>query len=524
MNGWSFLSAAFLPHASCYLWNSGLIWLHGISDSAIALAYFAIPLELVYFMRQRRDLPFPAIVWVFAIFILGCGTTHVMEVVTLWFPVYWVSGSIKALTALASIGTAVLLVSVIPEALALRSPAELEAINENLKNEITERRRAEEEVLKGRELLVQQERMRVVGQLASGIAHDLNNTLNVITLRVAAMAKDHSLQTLHATAFHAIERAIEDAVRTVDKVQELGRLRREKQPAFLQTVISQAVELARTSIEERSALRGVPIQIEMELPPNLAPVDGSASDLRQIFLNLLLNAGDAMDKGGKIKIAANSIEHGMVLVTVSDEGTGIRAQDLPHIFEPFYTTKGPRGTGLGLSIASSVMESMYGSISAANRPEGGAIFTLRFRCASHTAAKAEQSTDYVSRRPSRFLLVDDDEDNLLALQELLRSNGHQAEIAKSGREAVDRLRSITYDAILCDLGMPGMDGWEVARQARDIAPGVKFYLVTGWARQIQLETDHPVEIAGILSKPVDFAEIEKLVADLGEDPDKVTAD
>jgi CheY-like chemotaxis protein len=337
----------------------------------------------------------------------------------------------------------------------------------------------------------------------------------VIKLRVAAMAKDHSLQTLHATAFHAIERAIEDAVRTVDKVQELGRLRREKQPAFLQTVISQAVELARTSIEERSALKGVPIQIEMELPPNLAPVEGSASDLRQIFLNLLLNAGDAMDKGGKIKIAANSIEHGMVLVTVSDEGTGIRAQDLPHIFEPFYTTKGPRGTGLGLSIASSVMESMYGSISAANRPEGGAIFTLRFRRASHTAAKAEQSTDYVSRRPSRFLLVDDDEDNLLALQELLRSNGHQAEIAKSGREAVDRLRSITYDAILCDLGMPGMDGWEVARQVRDIAPGVKFYLVTGWARQIQLETDHPVEIAGILSKPVDFAEIEKLVADLG---------
>jgi signal transduction histidine kinase len=103
--------------------------------------------------------------------------------------VYWASGSIKALTALASIGTAVLLVSVIPEALALRSPAELEAINETLKNEITERRRAEEEVLKGRELLVRQERMRVVGQLASGIAHDLNNTLNVIKLRVAAMAR-----------------------------------------------------------------------------------------------------------------------------------------------------------------------------------------------------------------------------------------------------------------------------------------------------------------------------------------------
>jgi CheY-like chemotaxis protein len=161
-------------------------------------------------------------------------------------------------------------------------------------------------------------------------------------------------------------------------------------------------------------------------------------------------------------------------------------------------------------------------------PAAGAKSLARIRQARLASGRCRMhdklSTDYVSRRPSRFLLVDDDEDNLLALQELLRSNGHQAEIAKSGREAVDRLRSITYDAILCDLGMPRMDGWEVARQARDIAPGVKFYLVTGWARQIQLETDHPVEIAGILSKPVNFAEIEKLVADLGEDPDKVTAD
>src|SRR6185437_17171289 len=106
----------------------------------------------------------------------------------------------------------------------------------------------------------------------------------------------------------------------------------------------------------------------------------------------------------KIKIAASPIEHEMVLVTVSDEGTGIRAQDLPHIFEPFFTTKGPRGTGLGLSIARSVMESIDGSISAANRPEGGSIFSLRFRRADASPAKIVLDAVQASSQPCRFLL------------------------------------------------------------------------------------------------------------------------
>ena len=114
MNGENFLFATFLPHASCYLWNSGLIWLHGISDGAIALAYFTIPLELLYFMRQRRDLPFPLVFSAFAIFILGCGATHLMDVITLWDPLYWLSGSIKAVTAVGSITTAIGLFWVVP--------------------------------------------------------------------------------------------------------------------------------------------------------------------------------------------------------------------------------------------------------------------------------------------------------------------------------------------------------------------------------------------------------------------------
>src|SRR5689334_12375034 len=113
------LSTQFMPHGTCYLWNSGLIWLPTLSDSAIALAYYSIPLELAYFARKRRDLPFPWIFWMFVIFIFGCGTTHLLEILSVWKPIYWLSGGAKAATALVSIATAVALVKLIPRALAL---------------------------------------------------------------------------------------------------------------------------------------------------------------------------------------------------------------------------------------------------------------------------------------------------------------------------------------------------------------------------------------------------------------------
>ena len=133
----------FIPHGHCYLWKPGLVWLHVVSDSLIALAYYSIPWMLVYFVRSRRDVPFDWIFLLFGTFIVACGTTHVMEVWTLWHPTYWLSGFIKAITAFASLGTAVLLVQLLPLALALPSPAQLEVTALSLKNEITERKKAE---------------------------------------------------------------------------------------------------------------------------------------------------------------------------------------------------------------------------------------------------------------------------------------------------------------------------------------------------------------------------------------------
>ncbi len=143
LNGFS-PHGSFMPHGHCYLWTPGIVWLHAIADAMIVLAYYSIPLTLVYFVRRRRGLQFNAIFLCFAVFILACGTTHVMEIWNIWHADYWLAGAVKALTAVASVPTAIILLKLVPLALKLRSPAELEAVNRELENEVTERTRAEE--------------------------------------------------------------------------------------------------------------------------------------------------------------------------------------------------------------------------------------------------------------------------------------------------------------------------------------------------------------------------------------------
>ena len=147
-----FDSESFIPHGHCYLWNTQLVWLHIVSDLLIAIAYYSIPIGLVYFVRKREDLPFRFIFLLFSSFIIFCGTTHLMEIWTLWYPTYWVSGGIKAITAIISVFTAASLIPLIPKVLVLPSPSQLAAINSALESEIIERKQTELELVRSRDL------------------------------------------------------------------------------------------------------------------------------------------------------------------------------------------------------------------------------------------------------------------------------------------------------------------------------------------------------------------------------------
>jgi signal transduction histidine kinase/CheY-like chemotaxis protein len=377
------------------------------------------------------------------------------------------------------------------------------------------RRRAEEHLLQSREMLVEQERMRVAGQLAAGIAHDLNNTLNVIQLRFALLVQDQEVVAKHGVRLEAINRAIDDAAQTVARVRELGtrRVAARNETVQLAEIVGQAIDLTTTSIEGKYLISGKAIRIVSFLEADLPEVAGPASELRQVFLNLLLNASDAMPQGGTIRVES-TVEQDTVIVRICDQGMGIAPQNLERIFEPFFTTKAPRGTGLGLSLARKVMDAIGGSIAASNQPLGdGAVFTLKFPIArlSNSGIQAQEHTK--CSYPYQFLIVDEDVENLDALKEVLISGGHSVDTAMSGAEALDKLRLRSdYDVILCDLNMPGTSGSDVARRSSQFASTPEFFMITGWNAQARPAFLPNSGVSAILSKPIGLADIDRIVA------------
>ncbi|MEB3310624.1 MAG: ATP-binding protein [Snowella sp.] len=239
-----FSTGSYIPHGHCYLWQSELIWLHIVSDSLIALAYYSIPLTLVYFVYKRKDLPFDWIFLLFGAFIISCGTTHLMAVWTLWYPIYWLSGILKAITALISIYTAITLVELMPLALALPSPTQLTLMNQQLEQQIRDRQQAEEQV---RELNRDLEAK--VAQRTAELKQSMNQVQDYVERTALAMEAaqmgswdwDLNTQKITWSHYHEIlwgdepgtpERTYEDWIRRI-RTEDLSRVEAAVQQAKL---------------------------------------------------------------------------------------------------------------------------------------------------------------------------------------------------------------------------------------------------------------------------------------------------
>ena len=377
--------------------------------------------------------------------------------------------------------------------------------------DVTARVEAEEELRLNREALVDQERLKAVGELASGIAHDLNNSLNALLLRVELLCSDSSLLSRHSDALQLISRIVHDAASTIGRVQDFARRGsgRPVESVNLNAIIGESVEIAKSTLEERNLLFGRSIRVESMIPA-LPLILGEPVELRQSFLNLLLNAQDAMPAGGTIRLTGK-IEDDKIIVKVEDEGQGIDEAILERIFEPFFSTKGQAGTGLGLSIASASMARIGGSISAANRPEGGAIFTLIFPISPAKTPEHAQD-DSLNIKPRCVMLIDDDPDNLRALSALLEWKGHSVVRAASSVEALQKLTYSQVDMVFCDLGMPQLDGWEIARRVKSRKPSPAFFLFTGWSAEIGADDPRRGLVDAVIAKPMDPQILDGLLA------------
>lgn len=370
-----------------------------------------------------------------------------------------------------------------------------------LVHDVTGELRRQRELQRDREALLHEERMHAMGVLASGVAHDLNHVLNIIALRVATLRADPALQSARRT-LEALARVVGDAARIVARLQDLARKRRDRptDPLDLSAVLTGAIEMARSEAD----LAGV--RIEAAVPP-LPLVRGSAAELAHVFGSLLLHAREQMPEGGVIRVRARE-DRGKVCVIISDLGPGLQETELQKLFDPF---SGSGETALGLSVAWGVMARLGGSLSASSRRGEGTTFTLTFPLAS-PPKREEQRRIAPERRSQRVLIIDDETDNLDVLREVLELEGQEVESARSGPQALAMLEGGEhFDLVLCDVGMPEMSGWHVAREIQRIAPGTPVWMLTGWANEIGESDPRRDLVRGVLAKPLDLDALRALL-------------
>ena len=360
----SWLFTRFMPHGHCFFWTPDVLWVHVVSDALIALSYYSIPLTLLYFTRHRRDLPYRWVFYCFGAFIVACGTTHVVDIVTLWIPIYRVDGFVKAVTAGISLTTAVLLVPLVPKALSLRSPAQLEeanarldALNKSLAATTEELRRSNVEL----------------EQFAYVASHDLQEPLRGISGCVQLLQRRYAGKLDdHADEF--IQLAVDGAERMRSLITDLLTFSRlatrgeSIEPIAAEVPVRGALANLGAAIREKKAVVTVG-----ELPVIL----GDRSQLVQLFQNLVGNAIKfSGERRPEISISAHR-DGEACRFEVRDNGIGIDPQYWERIFRIFqrlHTRVDYPGTGVGLAICQKIVERHGGRIWVDSRPGEGSTF------------------------------------------------------------------------------------------------------------------------------------------------------
>ncbi|MBI2998493.1 MAG: PAS domain S-box protein [Deltaproteobacteria bacterium] len=377
-----------------------------------------------------------------------------------------------------------------------------------------EARQAYEKLKSTHERLIQGERLRALGELASGVAHDFNNLLTTILGRTEMLLKKIKDPDVR-NSLEVIQKATLDGASTVHRVQEFARVKNEEPHTTcvdLVAVIADAIEFTRSRWEKEAQAAGVSITIRNECT-ELPSVLGSPSQLREIFTNLILNAVDAMPQGGTITFRSQTIEDG-VLLEISDTGIGIPPETQKCIFQPFFTTKDRKGTGLGLSIVEGIVQRHQGNIWVKSQEGEGTTFTIELPLATPVADQKILAAPCVTSHSGNILVIDDDGQVREILCDILELAGHKPQGAASGAQGLALLREGGYDLVLTDLKMPEMDGWEVARAVKAHHPDIPVVLISAWGMELTGKQIRENGIAAVITKPFRSLEITDTVSHL----------
>ncbi len=532
----------YLPHGVCYAWQPGLIRLHLVSDVLIGLAYLAIPVALVHFIRRRADIPFNWMFLLFGLFIVACGATHWMEVLTVWTPAYWVAGAIKAITAAASVPTAILLFLLIPKALALPSIAQLEAAKAALEREVLQRRGAEAALEEARrdleirvdartselrianELLEQQREElaqadRAKGNFLAILSHELRNPVHAIRMN-ARVIRTQALEQACESAAHAIERQVAKLANLLEELLDLVSLSRKTALRLTASDVGRAVEGGIETTRADMYARGQTVVLSAENGPFTAMLDSARFE--QAVTNLLVNASKYSPEGSRIDVDV-ACENASIVVRVRDAGIGITEDEMPMLFDLFGRGSGARnasaeGLGIGLYTAHEIVAAHGGKIAARSDGRGqGCEFEITLPAASASVV-TESRRERGAPEPAnalRVLVVDDNKDAADSVAENLRMFGHEVAVAYEGGKAVDSALAFKPDVALIDIGLPVMNGYQVAETLRVAPHPPAMIALTGWGTEQDKGDALRAGFARHLTKPVDFDDLIALVLELG---------
>jgi signal transduction histidine kinase len=375
-------------------------------------------------------------------------------------------------------------------------------------------KRAFDELRSTQSQLVQSAKLNALGEMAGGVAHDFNNILAAILGRTQLM-----LQTVPDAEIRrqlsVIEQAALDGAQTVRRVQEFTRVRQDEhfETLDLNQVLLDVIELTRPAWETAPKRRGISVDVHLELLMTW-PVAGNASELREVFTNLVLNAVDAMPQGGELWVATENGPADSVTVNVRDSGVGMDAETRAKIFDPFFTTKEIQGNGLGLSVAYGIVSRHRGTIAVDSDPGAGTVFTLAFPAGEAEPAAAGPDPD-APMRSLQVLVVDDEESVLEVLGDMLIALGMKVTRAHGGPAGIEALGRQEFDAVFTDLGMPEVNGWDLAQQAKARPAAPTVVLVTGWGFQLEEDAAAARGVDVVMAKPFSWDDVEAVVRQVG---------
>jgi signal transduction histidine kinase len=414
---------------------------------------------------------------------------------------------------------------------------ELQELTRELEDRVRLRTRelehSNEALRQAQQALIQQERLRALGQMASGIAHDINNAISPIALYTESLLeREPGLSARARDYLVTMQRAIDDVAQTVGRMREFYRAREPElqlTEVELNGLVQQVVQLTHARWNDQPQRRGIMIELKTALGADLSRVRGAENEIRDALTNLIFNAVDAMPDGGVIQVLTTPLvvpstegpPRDSVCLEVSDNGTGMNDETRRRCLEPFFTTKGNRGTGLGLAMVYGMAQRHGAGLEIDSTPGRGTTIRLTCPAAGSAAANINRPADaQLPVRSLRILIVDDDPALVDSLRRTLQEEGHEITAADGGQAGIDAFRAQPgerpFHIVITDLGMPYVDGRQVVASVRALSPHTPIVLLTGWGQHLVEDNERPPQVDRLLSKPPRLRELRAVLAELTE--------